>query len=140
MAVVDASVYVALINAREPDHASSWAWFERTEAAQERIVAPVILLAEVAAAVSRGIGDSTLARQVVEQLQRSAVIELVPVTPALAARAAAIAADHRLRGCDAVYVALAEELAECLVTLDQQQLERGAAVVTTRCPEEENVR
>jgi predicted nucleic acid-binding protein len=133
---MDASVYVALINAREPDHASSWAWFERAEAAQERIVAPTILLAEVAAAVSRGIGDSALARQVVEQLQRPAIVELVPVMPALAARAAAIAADHQLRGCNAVYVALAEELADCLVTLDQQQLERGAAVVTTRCPEE----
>ena len=135
MAVIDASVYVALINARAPDHASSWAWFQQAQSDQEAISAPVILLAEVADAVSRGIGDSTLAHQVVEQLRRSPIIELVAINSALAVRAAAIAADHRLRGCDAVYVALAEEMDDCLVTLDQQQLERGAAVVSTRKPE-----
>ena len=136
MAVIDASVYIALINAREPDHAGSWAWFQQAQSSGESIAAPVILLAEVAAAVSRGIGDSALAHRAVEQLQHSHVVELVPVTPALAARAAAIAADHRIRGCDAVYVALAQELEDCLITLDQQQLERGAAVVVARKPSE----
>src|SRR5512136_23527 len=102
MAVIDASVYVALINAREPDHASSWSWFQQAQSTGESIAAPAILLAEVAAAVSRGIGDSALAHRAVEQLQHSHVVELVPVTPTLAARAAAIAADHRIRGCDAV--------------------------------------
>jgi predicted nucleic acid-binding protein len=135
MAVIDASVYVALINAHESDHAPSWAWFQQTQSAQDPIVAPVILLAEVAAAISRGIGDSALAHQVVEQLLHSGVIELVPVTPNMAERAAAIAADHQIRGCDALYVALAQELGDYLVTLDQQQLERGAAVVTTHRPQ-----
>lgn len=135
MAVIDASVYVALINARESDHAPSWAWFQQAQSAQDPIVAPVILLAEAAAAISRGVGDSALAHQVVEQLLHSRVIELVPVTPLMAERAAAIAADHQIRGCDALYVALAQELGDCLVTLDQQQLERGAAVVTTHKPQ-----
>lgn len=135
MAVIDASVYVALINARESDHAPSWAWFQQAQSAQDPIVAPVILLAETAAAISRGVGDSALAHQVVEQLLHSRVIELVPVTPLMAERAAAIAADHQIRGCDALYVALAQELGDYLVTLDQQQLERGAAVVTTHKPQ-----
>jgi predicted nucleic acid-binding protein len=135
MAVIDASVYLSLINAAESDHASSWTWFEETQSIQELISAPVILLAEVAAAVSRGIGNTTLAHAVVEQLQRAKVVELVPISQAMAARAATIAADHRIRGCDAVYLALAEQLGDCLVTLDQQQLERGAAVVITRKPE-----
>ncbi len=134
MAVIDASVYVALINAHESTHASSWVWFEQAQATREPVVAPVILLAEVAAALSRGVGDPALAHRVVQQLLRSKVIELVPVTTAMAERSAAIAADHRIRGCDAIYVALAEQLSDHLVTLDQQQLERGAAVVTTRKP------
>jgi predicted nucleic acid-binding protein len=62
------------------------------------------------------------------------VIQLIPVTLALAERAALIAAEHRIRGCDAVYVVLAEQLSDALVTLDPQQLERGAAVVTVRAP------
>jgi len=134
MAVLDASVYVALVNAHEKDHARSWAWFERTQAAGEPIVAPVILLAEVAAALSRGLGDLELAHRVVEQLKGSAAIELLSVTRPMAERAADIAAEHRIRGCDAVYVALADQLDDCLVTLDRQQLERSTAIVTTQRP------
>jgi predicted nucleic acid-binding protein len=78
--------------------------------------------------------NQTLAHQVIQQLLRSKVIELVPISSALAERAATIAADHQVRGCDAIYLALAEQLGDTLVTLDQQQLERGAAVVATRNP------
>jgi len=134
MAIIDASVYVALINEREVGHASSWAWFQQAQSEEELIVAPVILLSEVASAVSRGSGDPAVAHQVVEQLKRANIVELVAVTPPLAERAADIAADTKIRGCDAIYVALAEQLNDDLVTLDRQQLERGAAVVTTRKP------
>lgn len=135
MPTIDASVYVALINAQEADHAKSWAWFQEAQAAGDPILAPVILLAEVASAISRGIGDAALAHQVVEQLQRSRIIELVPVIPTIAERAATIAADYRVRGCDAIYLALTEQMNDYLVTLDRQQLERGAGVVATHKPE-----
>lgn len=134
MAVIDASVYMALVNARESNHASSWAWLRQAQVAREQLSAPVIFLAEIAAALSRGLGDPALAHQVVAQLLRSKLIELVPITPKLAERAATIAANHQIRGCDAIYVALAEHLGNYLITLDQQQFERGAAVVTTRKP------
>jgi len=45
-----------------------------------------------------------------------------------------IAAEHRIRGCDAIYIALAEQLNDSLVTLDRQQLERAADIVTTHEP------
>ena len=134
MPVIDASVYVALVNAHEREHSSSWAWFEQARAADESIVAPVILLSEVAAALSRGVGDPTLAHRVVQQLARSEVIELIPVTMVMAEQAAVVAAEHRIRGCDAVYIALADQLNDTLVTLDRQQLEQGAALVTVRSP------
>jgi predicted nucleic acid-binding protein len=79
-------------------------------------------------------GDPTLARRVVQQLVRSEVIELIPITLTMAEQAAAIAAEHRIRGCDAVYVALADQLSDTLVTLDRQQLERGVALVTVCAP------
>jgi hypothetical protein len=53
---------------------------------------------------------------------------------AMAEQAALIAAEHRVRGCDAVFVALADQLSEALVMLGRQQLERGVAVVTVRAP------
>ena len=70
MAVIDASVYIALINAHEGEHSSSWAWFDQARPTDEALVAPVILLPEVSAALSRGIGDPTLAHRAVQQLGR----------------------------------------------------------------------
>ena len=134
MAVIDASVAVALVNAQEKEHASCWMWFEEARRADEPVSAPAILLSELAAALSRGMGDAALARRVVQQWSSSGLIELVPVTIGLAEQAAAIAADHRIRGCDAVYVALADLSGDALVTLDRQQLERGAAVAAVRRP------
>jgi len=134
MAVIDASVAVALVNSHEQEHGTSWAWLEQARATGESVTAPVILLAEVAAALSRGMGDSPLAQRVVQRLAQSELVELTPVTLIMAQQAAAIAAEHRIRGCDAIYVALAEQLGEQLVTLDRQQLERGAAVVGVRVP------
>jgi predicted nucleic acid-binding protein len=134
MAVMDTSVYVALINPNEPAHATSWAWYVRTVRRREPIVAPAIMLAEVAAALSRGIDTPELAHRAAQRLLRSRTVELVPVTVALAQQAAVIAADHRVRGCDAVFVALARQRADTLITLDNQQLERAAAVVTTQQP------
>lgn len=129
MAVIDASLYIALVNEREDAHTRSWAWFEQAQALREPILAPAILLAEVAAALSRGVGDSILARRVVQQLRSSGMVELIPVTVAMAVQAATIAADYGIRGCDAIYVALAVQQEDGLVTLDRQQLERGAAIV-----------
>jgi predicted nucleic acid-binding protein len=134
MAVIDASVYLALVNAHEGDYARSWTWLERANGDREAVIAPVILIAEVAAALSRGAGDPVLAHRVVQQLQHGGVIQLVVITLPLAERAAAIAVDYQIRGCDAVYVALADQLDDCLVTLDRQQLNRCAAIVEAREP------
>jgi predicted nucleic acid-binding protein len=134
MPVIDASLYIALINANEPHHDRSWAWFKDAAMSHQPLTAPTILLAEVAAALSRGIGEPQLALGVVRQLEGASLIDLVPVTLSLASRAAEIAAEHRIRGCDAVYVALAEQTNDRLVTLDNQQLQRAAAVVETGQP------
>lgn len=134
MAIVDASVYVALVHAGEPGHTDSWAWLQDLQSRGERLQAPCILAAEVAAAIGRGMDDSDLAHRIVQQLLTANVVELVPVSIQLAGRAAVIAADHRVRGCDAVYVALAEQEGDVLVTLDRQQLERGSAVVRIQRP------
>lgn len=137
MVVIDASVYVALVNAHESHHARCWNWFQQAREAQEQISAPLILLPEVAAALSRGTNNPMLASQVVQQIIKSNIINLAPVTSKLAERAAAIAADHQIRGCDAVYVALAEQLDVYLMTLDKQQFERGGNVVRTRQPQDD---
>jgi len=134
MPVVDASVWIALFKSDEPGHQASRAWLAGAMRGNEVLVAPVIVIAEVAAALSRGLGDPALAHRAMDLLVSGRSVRPFPVTEALALRAGHIAAEHRIRGCDAVYVALADQLAMPLVTLDRQQLERGAEVIDTRAP------
>ena len=46
MAVIDASVYISLINAHEDGHDDSWAWLEQAISAQEPVVAPAAVGAD----------------------------------------------------------------------------------------------
>ncbi|MBC8496204.1 MAG: type II toxin-antitoxin system VapC family toxin [Chloroflexi bacterium] len=134
MAVIDASVYVALVSEHEEAHKESWDWFQQAITNQEKIIAPAIILAEVGAAISRGVDDPSLAHRIVQELEISKIIQITPIPLPLAKRAAAIAIDNKIRGCDAIYVALAEREATSLITLDRQQLERSANIVMTKSP------
>lgn len=134
MAVLDASVIVALFSANEPHHAASREWFIQATAVAEPLIAPVIVLAEVAAALSRAKGDPALARQVIQLLNQGGLFELVPISLALAEQAAAVATSAQIRGCDALYVALAQQLDQTLITLDNEQWARSQAVVRVQKP------
>jgi predicted nucleic acid-binding protein len=110
------------------------AWLATASLDEEPIVAPVILLAEVGAALARARIQDPSPGEVIQLLRSRRLLELFPVSEKLAARAAVIVAACQLRGADAIYVALADILATPLVTLDQQQLLRGAGAVTTLTP------
>jgi predicted nucleic acid-binding protein len=128
--VVDASVLIAAERKGETGHRASRTWLRRVTVEGSTLAAPSIVLPEIAAALARATGDVALANESVQRFRRDLLV-IEPVTESLAARAAEIAAVHGIRGCDAVYVALAERRGEDLVTLDRHQLERGSAVVPT---------
>ena len=136
MAVIDASVYITLLDESDPEHANCLAWFVQAAAVDEPILAPVLLLSEVAAAISRGRNDPVLAIEAVRLLEDSAVVQLVAVSRELASDAGRIAAEQRVRGADSIYLALARQLDDTLITLDRQQLQRGAGAAKTRRPEQ----
>jgi len=137
MYVIDASVLVADIRPREPHHQEARAFLKRVAAEGWPVYLPIIVLAEIAAAVSRGTGEPTLARRLVDVVQRIPHFELVSLDEELGQLAAALAADYQIRGCDAVYVALAWKRGAKLITLDHQQRERVPPKVTARSPAEE---
>jgi predicted nucleic acid-binding protein len=56
------------------------------------------------------------------------------LTQERAVRAAEIAANHFLRGADALYVQLADETGATLITWDHEMLARAADVVPTMTP------
>jgi predicted nucleic acid-binding protein len=105
--------------------------------AGERVVAPSIILAEVAAALSRGIRDKEMAFQFVGELARISQFILVPVDRALALRAARTAAQLNLRGCDSIYVQICIDEEVKLVSLDEKQVSRSKVIIEARSPREE---
>jgi predicted nucleic acid-binding protein len=133
-AVVDASVWVSRLVPGDIHHHRSQAWFEARATDGSLLVAPLIVLAEVAGAISRRTGRPRLARRSVQLIQRLPSLRLVSVEAALAKSAAELAADHSLRGADALYVATAQQLGLPLITLDTEQLERSPLVVPTGAP------
>jgi len=136
VAVVDASVVVAALHADEAGHAASLAWWEAALRAGDGLFAPAIVLAEAAAGVARFLDAPNLAGGYVGRWLAASRVTIWPVWASLATRAAEIVGTERVRGCDAVYLALAEALGQPLVTLDTEQLERGTTVVPTMRPGE----
>lgn len=134
MTVVDASVLVALFHADEPHHEACRRWFIRATSMENELSAPVIAIAEVSAAISRGKDNIVRAQQIASLITQTNVITLFPIPQTLAEQAADIAALYRIRGCDAVYVALAQKLDQPLITLDKQQRERAKSIIQIEIP------
>ena len=131
---IDSSVFVSAVRPSEIGHAESTAFLAWVRNKRTRLFLPTLVMAEVAAALSRTGSDPGLAQQyalAVGQLPNTVMIAL---DEGLARQSAAIGAQHRLRGADAVYLASAALFAAELVTLDREQLERGAAIVQTLTP------
>ena len=133
---VDASVFLNGFNPYEVGYEESRRLLARMQDEAVPIIAPTLLLPEVAAAVGRGRDDTDLARRFATRLRRLPHLILTPLDETLAQQAADIAARYRLRGSDAVYAAVALRFGSTLVTLDREQRERMADVIPARYPVE----
>jgi predicted nucleic acid-binding protein len=135
--VIDASVHVADARPQEPHHAEAGALLARLAAEGSSVYLPEITLAKVAAAISPGAGLPSVAQRWVAALRRVPHFRFVPVDAALGDLAAWISAQYVIRGCDAVYVVLAQQRGGTLITLDRQQRERVPPQVVALTPAEE---
>ena len=131
---VDASVFLNAFNPGEVGHAASNRFLSWLQTQAIPTIAPTLLLPEVSAAIRRGRQDANLARAFANTLSRLPHLILVPLDSTLAQQAAEVAAQHRLRGSDAVYAAVALRFGSPLVTLDREQRERIANVLVTSTP------
>jgi len=135
--VIDANVFVSDAHPGERFHATSAALFLRIAVEQWQVLVPAIMPAEVAAGIARQTEDAATAQQFVRLLQRLPHIQVVDVDHNLGNLAAGLAAQHRIRGCDAIYVALAQLHNAVLITLDQEQWQRVPPDIVARTPAEE---
>lgn len=133
---IDASVFVNAFNPHEEGHAESLAVLTAIQERGDPIIVPTLLLPEIAAAVARASDDSAGALEYASATAGLSHLTLVTLTPAMARQAAELAATHRLRGADAIYVAVARRYGTTLVSRDDAQRSRGSVVVACQTPEE----
>jgi len=133
--IVDASVVVSRLVPDDARHEASRRWLGRHIDGGGLVIAPVLLLPEVAGAISRRTKTPRLARRAVEAVLRLPSLRLLTIDEGLARAAAAVAARLRTRGADAVYIAAAVQLRLPLVTWDVEQGDRAAQIVEVLFPD-----
>lgn len=136
MYTLDANIFLRDANPYAPNHATSHLLLEQLERQVLPIVVPLFVLVEVAGVLGRELRDPIRASLFVEKMRTIPTISFVACDEELTAKAAELAADRALRGADALYVAVAQQYACQLVTLDQEMRTRATAVVTVRTPAE----
>lgn len=136
MYTIDASVWVNGFDQREPGHVASHQLLELVRAQGLPIIEPMLVLAEVAGAISRTRQDPARAQAFAAALGQLPNVTVVPLDTALGQRALELAAQHGLRGADAVYAAVARHTASTLISLDNEHLTRLADIVRVQTPEE----
>ena len=135
MIVVDASVWVSHLVARDAHHGISRRWLSAVLAAGETIAGPGLLLAEVGGAIARRSGAGELGRRAIDHIRFTPGVRLVNLDADLGLAAAHLAADRGIRGADAFYVALAMALDAPLVSWDREQLTRAEKVIAAYRPD-----
>lgn len=131
--VVDASVWTSYVLPADPLHRQSRSWLDAW-LAQDQVVGPNLVLVEVAAAVARRSSQPALGNRAALMMRQHSRVRLIDLNDPLAVAAARLATALRIRGADAIYVAVAHQLELPLVTWDQEQLTRAASVIQTRTP------
>jgi predicted nucleic acid-binding protein len=134
--VVDASVWVSWLQPFDANHDASRFWVERYIAEGGLLVAPALVLVEVAAAIARRTGQPLVARETIKNLYKVSALRLLSFHDRLIWVAVEVAADLRLRTGDAVYVAVARRHNIPLISWDKKQLRKASSQTTTYTPDE----
>jgi predicted nucleic acid-binding protein len=134
MLTVDASVWVNADSPSESESTASRAFLDQVAAERTPVFLPTLLIVEIAAAISRSPKNPALARQYSEKLAALLFVRWIVLDQSVADRASAIAAEHGVRGADAVYAAVAVMQGCKLVSLDREHLTRLTSVLQVRTP------
>jgi predicted nucleic acid-binding protein len=133
---IDASVFVNAFRPHEPGHGESLRFLSLICGRGDAVIVPTLVLTEIAASLARANDNSEEAIDYADALAQLPNVTLVPLSLAMARKAAEAAANFRLRGADAIYIEVARRFATTLVSRDEEQLKRGGQAVGCQTPEE----
>lgn len=139
MIVVDASVWVGRFLPQDAFHTLSRTWLTNSTLAAQTLVVPTTVFAEIAGAISRRTGHDLLGYEIVQQIRKLPTLQPIQIDNTLGDLAAELASTYRLKGADAVYLAVAHRLQIPLVSWDEEQLRRASAVVKSYRPDAPDV-
>jgi predicted nucleic acid-binding protein len=131
---IDASVFVSAFTPTEPAYQASKSFMLNVREQSILIIVPVLVLPEISAALSRGQGKPELGKPFVQELRNFPSTTFIDIDEPVANLAVEVAANHRLRGSDAIYAAVALRFGTELITLDKEQLDRLPKVLSVRTP------
>ena len=134
MLTIDANVFVSAASMTDMLHADSELFLRRVRQSGMRVRCPTLVSPEIASAIIRPTGDAAAAQVTLASVETFPKISFVILTGPRTQAAMQIALTCRLRGADAVYVAVAQEYGTTLITWDQEMLTRGAAAVPVMTP------
>ncbi len=134
MYTVDASVWVNGFDQRELGHAISRQLLDLLSVQAIPIIVPNLVLVEVAGAISRTRHNPEQAQAFATALSRLPNVTLKLLDEALADQALVLAAQHGLRGADAIYAAVAVQSGCTLISLDNEHLTRLVGIVPVLTP------
>ena len=134
MLTIDANVFVSSSSLADKLNTESENFLDRAGQEGLKVYCPTLLLPEVASAIIRPTSNINTARITIASVESFPNISFVELTKPRSQAAVQIALTCRLRGADAVYVAVAQEYETTLITWDQELLTRGAALVAVMTP------
>jgi len=134
MLTIDASVWISAMSTSESDSVGSRTFLDLVGSSQLTVVAPTLLVVEIAAAVARSRNDQALSIELADAVWTLPFIRWIPLDAELTGTALRLAAKCKLRGADAVYAAVASTYACRLISLDQEHLARLGDFVSVQTP------
>jgi predicted nucleic acid-binding protein len=131
---LDANVFVAAKIRSEPDHDAARRVISIAVEQGLRLHLPWLTVVEASVAIGRRLGDADPAARLAAELADMPGASFHPLDRSLALLAAALGAECRLRGADAVYAAVARRHGTCLITCDDELRRRTVGVIEAQTP------
>ena len=127
--VIDSSLWISRLLPADSNHGAARGWVARHVQSGGTLLAPTMLAIETAAGVARATNNTGVGQRAAEDLYLLPYVRLIALDAPLVEQTIRVAAGQRLRGADAIFVALAQREGVPLVTFDREQLSRAAALV-----------